>query len=508
MAFTDWSATPIMNADVPGASFHDLPQTSGVWAVGIRQIMADLVTAAATTLDNAIYDTSFGVVADGVTDDSAAENAFLAALTARGGVGIMKPGPRLFGSQVFIDRYQPNSVVLIGYGVKIKTTHAGSAFQVKNGYDFYATEICGLNVEETANATSLAAFEQMATRNMFWRDCYCNSNGDVMSASYTGFWLHNLTPADNNSGCFWSYFPGSGVRRTGTAFLNSGVKLQGAANATYFEGMKLTGVADAIKIIPEVGEAYLSNGIFVTGASIEGTTGHAVRIVGSATALRCPGGIVIANSRFESIAGSVLSMEVCTVSAYRYPDLTLNAIDSTVAPGAVPLVNNPNNLRYSLRYNDETRTEQNYTVTANGQIIESLSASNDILELRAANTNSGLSIRDKAGNPTFVWLRRISSGVVELASYITGYISLSIAGVSGISGTATRANNLRGVEALAAVATKTVTFATAEADASYYVQLTPSATNGGCWVTAKGVGGFTINFNAAFTGNVDWLLVR
>ncbi|MBZ4251997.1 hypothetical protein LAJ57_13935, partial [Streptococcus pneumoniae] len=47
MAFTDWSATPIMNADVPGASFHDLPQTSGVWAVGIRQIMADLVTASA-----------------------------------------------------------------------------------------------------------------------------------------------------------------------------------------------------------------------------------------------------------------------------------------------------------------------------------------------------------------------------------------------------------------------------------------------------------------------------
>ena len=47
MAFTDWSATPILNADVPGASFHDLPQTSGVWAVGIRQIMADLVTALA-----------------------------------------------------------------------------------------------------------------------------------------------------------------------------------------------------------------------------------------------------------------------------------------------------------------------------------------------------------------------------------------------------------------------------------------------------------------------------
>lgn len=47
MAFTDWSATPIMNADVPGASFHDLPQTQGVWAVGIRQIMADLVTASA-----------------------------------------------------------------------------------------------------------------------------------------------------------------------------------------------------------------------------------------------------------------------------------------------------------------------------------------------------------------------------------------------------------------------------------------------------------------------------
>lgn len=485
-----------------------LAASSGATLVGFTQAGSGITTTVATTLDNVIYDTSFGVVADGVTDDSAAQNAFLAALTARGGVGIMKPGPRLFASQVFIDRLQPKSVTLLGYGVKIKTTHAGSAFQVKNGYDFYATEICGLNVEETANATSLAAFEQMATRNVCWRDCYCSTSGDVVGASYAGFWLHNLTPLDDNSGCFWTYFPGSGVRRTGVAYLNAGVKLQGAANSTHFDGLKLTGVADAIKIVAEVGGSYLSNGVFVTGASIEGVTGNAVRIIGSATALRCPGGIVIANSRFESIAGSVLSMEVCTVSSYRYPDLTLNAIDGTVAPGAVPLVNNPNNLRYSLRYNDETRTEANYMVVANGQIIESLSAANDILELRAANTNSGLSIRDYDGSPTFVWLRRIASAVVELSSYIAGGISLYLAGVGGISATVTRANNLRGVEALAGVATKAVTFGTAETDASYFVQLTPSAANGGCWVTAKGVGGFTINFNAAFTGNVDWFLVR
>jgi hypothetical protein len=45
MAFTDWSSTPILNADVPGISWHDQPQTSVVVATSARQMMADLVAA-------------------------------------------------------------------------------------------------------------------------------------------------------------------------------------------------------------------------------------------------------------------------------------------------------------------------------------------------------------------------------------------------------------------------------------------------------------------------------
>ncbi len=483
------------------ASVSSLSGPDGAEFIGYGDVtVADI-------LDNALYDVSYGVVADGVTDDAAATNDFLAALSLRGGIGVMKPGPRLFGSQVFIDRNQPNNITLLGYGVSIKTTHSGSAFWIQNGYDFYATEICGLSVVETSNALARCGFEQTRTTNVTWRNCYVNSNAGVVNSNYGGFFLHNSDPADNDTGCFWTAFPGSGVRRGGSGEFNYGVLLQGAANATWFDGIKITGVVDAIKIAAETGQGYLSNAVIVTGAAIEGTSGHAVRVVGGGAATTCPGGLIIANSRFETVDGAVLSLEGCTISAPRWPVVNLSAIDTTVSPSG-DLVNNPNNLRYDLAYKDRDRTERAITVVTNGQVIESALALNDVLELRAGNINSGLSIGDADGSPLQAWLRFVGSGVVELAANVASLFTLAFAGVSGISGTATRANNLRGTASLTAATSVAVTFGTAEADASYFVQLTPSAANGGCWVTSKGTGGFTINFNAPFTGSVDWLLIR
>jgi hypothetical protein len=141
-------------------------------------------------------------------------------------------------------------------------------------------------------------------------------------------------------------------------------------------------------------------------------------------------------------------------------------------------------------------------------VLESVTATNDILDLRAANVNSGLSLSNNTGSTLYGWCRYVASGVLELAGNAASSIGLALSAVRGISGTATRANNLRGVATFAGTTSLVVTLPIAETDSTYFVYLSPRVANGGCWVSARGTTTFTINFNAAYTGGVDWLLVR
>lgn len=65
-----------------------------------------------------------------------------------------------------------------------------------------------------------------------------------------------------------------------------------------------------------------------------------------------------------------------------------------------------------------------------------------------------------------------------------------------------------GSVSLTAATTATVTFLIAQPDTSYFTQITPLATNAGCWVTSKTTAGFVVNFGVAYTGAVDWLVKR
>lgn len=81
----------------------------------------------------------------------------------------------------------------------------------------------------------------------------------------------------------------------------------------------------------------------------------------------------------------------------------------------------------------------------------------------------------------------------------------------GISSTTTKAANLRGSASVAATATSAAaTFGKAEADANYYIQLTPSW-SAKCWYSAKATSGFTVNCDTSpggSGGTVDWFLIR
>jgi hypothetical protein len=483
------------------ASVSNLSGPGGADLIGYGDVtVADI-------LDNALYDVSYGVVADGVTNDSAAQNAFLAALSARGGVGIMKPGPRLFGSQVTWNRAFPtvtSNALLIADGVIVKTTHNGTAFRINGSPgEFLWTELRGLTVNEQTNSTSKGGIEQVNTACVVLRNCHNRSNGDVMTASYKPYWIRQADPLVPDTGSFWTWHLNCSVRRTGTTYLNNAVVLQGSANATTIQGGVYSGVSDGVKFQNEPGGTpYLANGCTILDSAFEGITGNAVRVagnVGQQTAL----GLRIIGGRFETIGGAVLSLEGATANTPRCPSVFMPAVDTTV--GAI--VNNPNNLNVDINFIDTDRTTQSIEQTGAGKIIRSQFAVNDVLDLQTANTGSGLRISNISGSDNYGWLRAISGGL-ELAGNVAASFFLKLSGVAGISGTATRSNNLRGTVALVAVSSQVVTFPVAEPNATYFVYLTPRAVNGGCWVSARGTADFTINFNAAYTGNVDWLLIR
>lgn len=86
----------------------------------------------------------------------------------------------------------------------------------------------------------------------------------------------------------------------------------------------------------------------------------------------------------------------------------------------------------------------------------------------------------------------------------------ALTNVAGISGTATKAKNLRGSCTFAnAAGSCAVTFPTAESDASYYIT-TACNVNKAFWLTSQTSSGFVLNESAAGTGTdkCSWHLLR
>lgn len=100
------------------------------------------------------------------------------------------------------------------------------------------------------------------------------------------------------------------------------------------------------------------------------------------------------------------------------------------------------------------------------------------------------------------------------------FISKNMNGVSGISGTSTQANNLRGAAVIADTATSaSITFPTSELDTSYFVVVsvqnssgTPASGSTRAYVSSRTTAGFSVNVEVApGVGNsvtVAWHLIR
>jgi hypothetical protein len=84
---------------------------------------------------------------------------------------------------------------------------------------------------------------------------------------------------------------------------------------------------------------------------------------------------------------------------------------------------------------------------------------------------------------------------------------ISETNITGISSSATAAQNLRGTVTFAAASTVAVVFANAEPDANYFIALSGNAA-GYCWPSGYTTAGFTINCSAANSNVTDWIMVR
>lgn len=440
-------------------------------------------------------DADFGVKADGVTDDSAATQKFLDFITDRGGMGIMVPGPRLYGSQVTVDRARGNSLQLVAKGVSIRTAGAISGFRIQGGANTpHQTEILGMNIEDD-NGEATAGFEQMATQNVIWRNCSVTSNGDGVGEYYAAWWLHSAVPSNADTGCLWTFWPGSAVRRTGVGFLPVAVRLQGDCNASDFSGFSIGGAVDGIVLVNETGQQYLSNGVRVWGVAFEAVTGKAVRVIGDA-GQPMPGGLLIAFNRFENVATAV-SFE-CDTDAPNWPVIAMNAL----SPDVITLIDNPNDLNLDRNLQYDARTERDQTVNAWGHDLVGLNANSDTLRLVMAGVGNGMALVLPGGEAGY--FRYVESGLLQIGAHQELGVSLSLVGVRGISSTMVQAKNAGGTQAVVG-GSEAVEFPVAEDDAEYRVLTTPD-TDARCWVTNKLPTGFTLH--SSVDAIVDWELRR
>lgn len=442
----------------------------------------------------------------GASDTTAWQRA-LDRIHALGG-GYMRasaPAYAITAKLVFDATSLVSPVVIDGGGCKFTSSGASGILKINGNTNIMGVGIKDIGVDHTTNVDAACAFEQMGTARVTWQRCYVRASSTVL-AGYAGWWLRQTNPDDNNTGCFWTSFPNSGVRSDGGTIPN-GVILDGAMNATDFATMFLGGgMTNAILMRPAAGTTLgpssqaIANAVRVVGAWIEGPT-NAVAVSGVAGGFG-PYGLVI-DCRIESVTNA-LNIQGVTLNPQQPPLVYTHQFSQSVTNYVVnpnALIVNVFDTGYGAGAGSTFSNSLGWTYKAQDGVhaAVTLDQSNVANALGLAFTVNGSNVKGT--------LSYAASGVLELAGDTGGFVVTSIKSLGGISTGLTRANNVKGVATLVA-GTKAVTFAVAEPDASYEVWLQGDASESFRY-SSKGTGGFTItSSNGASTARVNWLLVR
>lgn len=160
------------------------------------------------------------------------------------------------------------------------------------------------------------------------------------------------------------------------------------------------------------------------------------------------------------------------------------------------------------------------TGTGRGIFIEG--SSDTIIDggWHGGNATEDITIGAGATETTLIDPRSTTTLSFTDASGTAFFVSKSISGLSGLSGTSVKSNNLRGSVTISdANTTAAVSFAIAEANTAFFVIAsatvsagTPAAGSTRCYVTNQATSGFTINLEVApGAGNsvrVSWFIIR
>lgn len=461
-----------------------------------------LRTSAGANITGMDFDPVTGGVVDlVVSTDFASLQEALDYIGENGGDLLIPPGSYALTGQVTLTPTALTNIRILGYGAEITTTGAISGFKI-SGAEFFPHQILveGLKINHRGNSTATFGFELVHSSNVTLRNCTVEAHGT--GASYAACVLEQSDTADADTGCLWCTIENFTVRPRsgGDGSITYGIRSIGYNNALRIIGGAISATTGVSLVTAGTAE-FLSNAVAIDGVAFEGGT-TAISVVGKTGAFASISGLRVINCRAESLT-NFFSMSGSTVQPVVVPFLAGNYLTSDVTNYIV----NTNSLRvFSL---DSSANSPNAPETYFGGtwLMRNTTGSGATLDLES--TGAGIAIQrwlsDVGG--VLATMKWESGGIATLQG--SGAGSLNHTGVRGISQTTTAAANLRGTATFAAGTTVAVSFGTAEADASYYVELTAQADPvGRLWVSGKGTGGFTINNSSSTSIAVDWLLVR
>lgn len=295
--------------EVPGAGAAGATLSTTILTfVGATQVT--LAANASTTLA-AVSKTVFWA-----TNDYTNFQAFLNLLSARGGIGVTKPGTCFIqGNDLALGQASGvQKLELYAYGTTIITDPVQARIaltftntvSVTRADDGRQTVIAGLSVNQFEDVNALGGILVVGSPHVTLRDVTVIGGGDVNTpqVNYYGIKYSQRDIADPNTGSFWGVIEACNLHG-GIHRMPNGILSLGASNALIVSNSELSLITNAIRIFITGGgvganAAYIANGVRVVGNAIEGVD-FGVLVDGVAGTSRILG-LEIAYNRIETVA--------------------------------------------------------------------------------------------------------------------------------------------------------------------------------------------------------------
>lgn len=443
----------------------------------------------------------YGANPDGATDNQDAfTKASLQLLETDGANLVIPPGSYMMLSQWVLRAPDFNRSSVWGYGAEIKTTGAISGVEIVGGSTTGGILVAGLQVNARGNATQTAGFDIVGksadlvsgTSNVHLMDCSVEAHDT--HATYACFRLRNRTSGQQDNP-FFTLIDHCHVRRRGSgdgAQFQYGILSIGSNNATTIRDCNLTGVV-VLKFENDPGNTFMANNVLIDGNHFEGyTTAYEVD---SDTASTNFAGHRITNNRFEN-GTNLFVLTGTNLTSSQHLFIGHNGYVSDAGTYLTD-ANDVGVNSWEFSTTPDGRTD----VMFHGPLTFYRTDAGDALVLQAIQ-DAGFHLENAGGSTTVAEFINRGGGTAALK----GPSEIWCSNIRSISASATEANNLRGTVTMTG-GTATVTFGTAEPDATYFLTFSSDTAGDISW-SNKIAASFDITHSGGGTEVVHWHLIR